>query len=167
MLRVSNQTVEGVISTIDNTYEIYKQLVLVYKNLLDKYQKGVYDPSKANIAFRRIAQLGIKDLQKSEGISPTRGLDNIVAEELREDFEGYLESGEIYSMLGMPNAKADAVNSVLSKVTGSRVVKSSNKLLFSNFTDKKLDYKSKNDFWSVESGYIVRSFKIGDVIDES
>lgn len=167
MLRVSNQTVEGVINTIDNTFDIHKQLIAVYKNLLDKYKKGIYDPSKANIAFRRIAQLGIKDLQKTEGVRPTRGLDNIVAEELREDFEGYLESGEIYSILGMPDAKRDAINSVLSKVTGSRVVKSSNKLMFSNFTDKKLDYKSKNDFWSVEDGYIVRSFKIGDVIDES
>jgi hypothetical protein len=53
------------------------------------------------------------------------------------------------------------------KAEGSKIKHASNKEIWSNFTDKKLDYKSKNDFWSVENGYIVRTFKTGEVIDES
>jgi len=41
------------------------------------------------------------------------------------------------------------------------------KTVESNFTDEKLDYKSKKDFWAVDNGFIVRSFKTGDVINES
>ena len=69
--------------------------------------------------------------------------------------------------------KRDLLSTVIYKHlirgTGSvpKIKHASNKEMLSNFTDKKLDYKSKNDFWSVENGYIVRTFKAGEVIDES
>lgn len=66
------------------------------------------------------------------------------------------------------------LSNVISKFAGvdlgensKRITKVSNKATLSNFTDKKLDYRSKNDFWSVEDGYIIRHFKTGEVIDEA
>lgn len=82
---------------VENDAQLYRQMIVpTYKNLQKKMDKGTYDPQKAEISFKRIADAGAKSYVKEFGgdnytFSPSdrRG----VAVSMRRYFENEYKAG--------------------------------------------------------------------------
>lgn len=98
---------------IDNDYDLYmQQYTPQVENLKKKLGKGIYDPKKAEVLFKYLADNGAKKYDK-EFLSPQdRGKTfspddrRAVAKELRESFEDWMKSDGFMTKTGKPTQKA-------------------------------------------------------------
>ncbi len=123
---------------IDNDYDLHRQQYTPQgENLKKKLGKGVYDPKKAEVLFKYLADNGAKKYNKSYGGGATFTPDDrrAVAKGLREDFEDWMKSDGYMTKTGKPTQKAKV--EAMTKVQRTKYLKGK------KLTQKGLDRSAK------------------------
>jgi len=125
---------------IDNDYDLHRQQYTPQvENLKKKIGKGVYDPKKAEVLLKYLADSGAKKYNKSYGggVIFTPDDRRAVAKLLRKDFEEWMKNDGYMTKTGKPTQKATL--EALTKVQRTKFLKAR------KVTQKRLDSSASYD----------------------
>jgi len=92
--------------TIESNSDCYPQILAIYRNLVNKMARGVYDSEKAPKAFSYLVHSEAKRYAKYFGMVPFGpAVRNAVASDMVVSFEDLVRCGDWYELLNKANVK--------------------------------------------------------------